>query len=167
MELYNDFSTSVEKALSEIDPNWKDYKGLIICGTHSPKNWEEQIQKIGQARESGTPYLGICFGHQLAAIEWARYHLKIKNATSEEFGVPGTFVVRKRKDGLRVGLHEGESYWHNYEVSEGVAHDFERYRPVHLFTTQAHPEYQSSKSDPHPLLVKFLDYARRYSKVAV
>ena len=41
MEIYNSFQTSVKKALDEIDSDWPKYKGLIICGTHSPKNVEE------------------------------------------------------------------------------------------------------------------------------
>jgi CTP synthase (UTP-ammonia lyase) len=157
MEILNDFSTSVEKALSEIDENWKSYEGLIICGTHSPHGTEGYIDKITKAREKGLPYLGICFGHQLAAIEYARSILGIADATSEEFG-SGTYVVRKRKEGLKVGLHDGESYWHNYEVTI----DFKN--PPNFITVQYHPEYQSSKDRAHPILVTFLKYAREYTK---
>ena len=46
----------------------------------------------------------------------------IKNATSEEFG-QGVFVVKKRPE-LKVGLHDGESWWSNYEVIEEVEKDF-------------------------------------------
>ena len=37
------------------------------------------------ARENNVPYLGICFGMQLAVIEIAKSLLKIKNASSSEF----------------------------------------------------------------------------------
>src|SRR3990167_1515538 len=193
MEIYNSFQTSVKKALDEIDSDWPKYKGLIICGTHSPKNVEELIIKIKEARESETPFLGICFGHQLAAIEYARNVLGIKDATSEEFGKcyscgsfgylvsrssfgifenwpdspeftrrkcpdcdgkSKTFVVKKRLEGLNVGLKDGESYCNNYEV----AIDWQK--PEWFFTTQSHPEYQSSIDRPHSLLVQFLEYAR-------
>lgn len=86
----------------------------------------------------------------MAAIEYARNVLGIKDATSEEFG-EGTFIVKKRKD-LNVGLHDGETYWNNYEVD---LDDWEK--PDNFFTCQFHPEYQSSKENPHPLLVKFLE----------
>ena len=152
MELYNDFSTSVERALTEIDRNWKKYPGLIICGTHSPSNPEYLIDRIRNCRQDGVPFLGICFGHQLAAIEWARNVGGIKDATSEEWGT-GNFVVKKLPE-LKVGLHDGETYWHNYEV------DIEWEKPGNFFTSQFHPEYQSSKDNPHPLLVKFIEYAR-------
>ena len=85
MQIYNSFQTSVKKALDEIDINWPRYRGLIICGTHRPKNVEFLINKIKKTRETGLPFLGICFGHQLAAVEYARNVLGAINATSEEF----------------------------------------------------------------------------------
>lgn len=156
MEIFGDFDTSVKKALSEIDTNWKSYPGLIICGTHDPHKWDIEglIEKITQARNSGTPFYGECWGHQLAAIEYARTILKIKDATSEEFKKQGTYVVKKRQ-GLQVGFILGESYWNNYEVAISWE------KPKNFFTSQAHPSYQSSKNKPHPLLVDFLDYARK------
>lgn len=157
MNLLNDFNTSVEKALTEIDPNWKKYEGLIICGTHTPKEWDMQIDFIRIARERDIPFLGICFGHQLAAIEYVRNVLKIKNATSEEFG-QGTFVVYKLPQ-LKVGLHDGESYWNNFEVMPDILARWEK--KENFITCQYHPEYQSSKYDPHPLLVKFLKLCKK------
>ena len=154
MTILNDFSTSVRKALEEIDPKYESYNGLVICGTHSPHDTEDMILKIEQARKTGRPFLGICFGHQLAAIEYARNVLGIGDATSEEFG-KGTFVVKKRPT-LKVGLHDGESYWNNYEV---VLPDWEK--PTHFATTQSHPEYQSSKDKPHPTLKKFIELCKK------
>ena len=154
MELLNDFSTTVRKALKEIDPDYEKYDGLVICGTHSPHDVETYIAKIKEARETGRPYLGICFGHQVAAIEYARNVLGIEDATSEEFG-RGTFVVKKRMGGLKIGWMEGETWWNNYEV------DLPQWeRPSHFITTQAHPEYQSSKDAPHPLLKRFIQLCK-------
>ena len=153
MEVLNDFNTSLEKAFDEIDVRWREYDGLVICGTHSPHDVEGMILLISEARKSGRPFLGICFGHQLAAIEYARNVLGIKNATSEEFG-SGEFVVKKLPS-LRVGLHEGETYWNNYEVT------IDWKKPENFITVQYHPEYQSSKDKPHPILVQFLNLCRK------
>ena len=152
MELLGEFKTSVKRALEEIDPNWESYEGLVICGTHAPINVDELISRISEARKSSTPFLGICHGHQLYAIEYARTVKGIKDATSEEFG-RGTFVVKKRPE-LKVGLHDGETYWNNYEV----VIDLEW--PDFFITTQSHPEYQSSIDRPHPLLVQFLEICK-------
>ena len=97
----------------------------------------------------------ICFGHQLGAIEWARNIKGIKDATSEEFG-QGTFVVKKRLK-LKVGLHEGESWWSNYRIV--INWDI----PQHFFSVPYHPEYQNSKEKPHPILKRFLQYAKEYT----
>lgn len=157
MLILNDFNTTVEKALDEIDPKWKFYDGLIICGTHTPSMPEKQIELIKQARENGTPFLGICFGHQLAAIEYARNILNIKDATSEEWSKEGTLVVKKL-DNLKVGLKDGESHWNNYEVS------IDWYKPKNFITCQFHPEYQSSKDKPHPLLLRFIELCKNAKK---
>ena len=158
MELLNDFQTSVRKAFNEIDPAWESYDGLVVCGTHNPRNVEGMIEKIRYARENYRQFLGICFWHQLAAIEYARNVLGIKDATSEEFG-KGTFVVKKLPE-LNVGLKNGESYWNNYEVA------IEWEKPEHFTTCQFHPEYQSSKENPHPILVKFLELCKHAGQKA-
>ena len=174
MEILNDFNTSVEKSLTEIDPNWRKYEGLVVCGTHSPHDVEEILTKIKEYREVSKPYLGICFGHQLAAIEYARNVLGVEGATSQEFYPlnvvdthSGNFIVKKRVGGLKVGLYPinpdrldspRESFWNNYEVIYGFEELWKK--APNFITVQYHPEYQSSKANPHPILVEFLKYAR-------
>lgn len=160
MDILNDFKTTVEKAFEEIDPRWRKYKGLVVCGTHTPFYPESQIRLIKMARLEKIPFLGICFGHQLAAIEYACTVLRIEDATSEEWG-KGTFIVKKRKEGLKVGLHDGETYWNNYEVDYDLVPNFEKEKPPYFITTQSHPEYQSSIFNPHPLLVKFIELCKK------
>ena len=150
--ILNDFSTSVRKALGEINPNYHLLRGLIICGTHNQQNVEELINLIRVARMEKIPTLLICAGHQLGAIQWARDN-GIPDATSEEFG-QGTFVVKKRPE-RKVGLHEGESWWSNYEV----VIDWEI--PSWFVSVPYHPEYQSSKDSPHKDLVKFLQLCKK------
>ena len=144
-----EFTTSLKRALTEIDPNWRKYKGLIVPGSHTPTLIEEKIEAIKNARERKIPALLICLGHQLAAIEYARNILGIKDATSEEFG-EGTFVVKKRKQGLKIGHKKDGTYWNNYEVTIETKH------PWWFYSTQTHPEYESSIGNTHPLLVSFI-----------
>lgn len=153
MQIVNDFQTSVSKALSEIDQDWRKYNGLIICGTHNPQNTEELINMVEEARLSSKPALLICFGYQIGAIEYARNVLGIKDATSEEFGV-GTFVVKKRPEPW-IGLIEDESWWSYYEVV------IDWPIPENFIAVPYHPEYQSSKYDPHPLLVEFINKSKK------
>jgi len=152
MEILNDFNTSVEKALDEIDPEWREYDGLIVCGTHSTPDIKFIISRIEMARETGRPFLGICHGHQLAAQEYAKNVL----------GQSADDILIKLPQ-LKVGLHDGETYWNNYEVVEGFEDLWKK--ADNFITCQFHPEYQSSKEKPHPLLVNFLNYAK--AKMAV
>jgi len=161
MLILNDFQTTVFKTLLEIDHNYDKYKGLVICGTHNQKDIAMMLENIKTARENKIPTLLICAGHQLGAIEYARNILGIKEATSEEFGEPGTFVIKKRPE-LKVGLHEGESWWSNFEVIPDVEEKYLKDLPDNFISVPFHPEYQSSKEKPHPLLVKFLNLCREF-----
>lgn len=148
-ETQADFTTTLRKALDEIDKNWESYDGLIIPGSHTPNQVDEKLEAIKNYRENGKPALLICFGYQLGAIEYARNVLGIKDATSEEIGA-GTWVVEKRKTGLKVGEKDGQTWWSNYEVTIPWE------PPKNFYATPFHPEYQSSKERPAPLLLHFL-----------
>lgn len=157
MLVLNDFKTTVEKAFDEIDSEWRGYRGLVVCGTHKPYQVDKILTEIYRARVNHTPFLGICAGHQMAAVEYARSVLGRDKATSEEWDSEGEFIVVKRPQ-LKVGLHDGESWWNNYEVLP----DFESMwkKADNFITVQYHPEYQSSKGRPHPLLENFLNICK-------
>ncbi|HAY77193.1 MAG TPA: CTP synthetase, partial [Gemmatimonadetes bacterium] len=48
------------------------YDGLLIPGGFGPRGVEGMLHAIQWARESGTPFFGICLGLQCAVIEYAR-----------------------------------------------------------------------------------------------
>jgi len=59
--------------------------GILVPGGFGVRGVEGKIQAIRYARETRIPYFGICFGMQLAVIEFARHLAGIDGATSEEF----------------------------------------------------------------------------------
>lgn len=61
------------------------FNGILVPGGFGIRGTEGKIESIKFARENNIPFLGICLGLQLAAIEIARNVCKIKNATSGEF----------------------------------------------------------------------------------
>lgn len=69
---------NVEKVLSNVD-------GILVPGGFGERGAEGKMLAIRFAREKKIPYFGICFGMQLAAIEFARHVCGIKDATSSEF----------------------------------------------------------------------------------
>ncbi|WP_075521631.1 CTP synthase [Candidatus Pelagibacter communis] len=62
----------------------KNVSGILIPGGFGKRGTEGKIACIKYAREKKIPFLGICFGMQMAVVEFARNVLKIKNAGSTE-----------------------------------------------------------------------------------
>ena len=69
---------------NEIKKRLKDVSGLLIPGGFGKRGTEGKISAIKYARENKIPFLGICFGMQMAIIEFARNKLRIKKAGSSE-----------------------------------------------------------------------------------
>ncbi len=84
----------------------RDVSGILIPGGFGKRGTEGKIAAINYARDKKIPFLGICFGMQMAIIEFARNKLKIKNATSSEFGSSKVSVVglidEWKKDGKLI-----------------------------------------------------------------
>jgi CTP synthase len=59
--------------------------GVLVPGGFGVRGVEGKVQAIRYAREKQVPYFGICFGMQLAVIEFSRHMAGIPGATSEEF----------------------------------------------------------------------------------
>lgn len=66
-----------------------NYDGLIVPGGFGYRGTEGKIKMIQYARENNIPFLGLCFGFQLATVEFARHVLKLADATSYEFTMNG------------------------------------------------------------------------------
>lgn len=71
-------SKNVTEALSSVD-------GILVPGGFGERGAEGKIAAIRFARENKVPFFGICFGMQMAAVEFARNVCGIKDATSREF----------------------------------------------------------------------------------
>lgn len=66
------------------------YNGILVPGGFGDRGSEGKILATKYARETNTPFFGICLGMQIAAIEFARHVLQITDATSEEFVAAAT-----------------------------------------------------------------------------
>ena len=78
--------SSAAEALSSFD-------GVIVPGGFGNRGIEGKISAIKALREGQKPFFGICLGMQLAAIEFARNKLGIKDANSQEFAPSGNNQV--------------------------------------------------------------------------
>lgn len=59
--------------------------GILVPGGFGERGVEGKMSAIKYAREKSIPFFGICYGMQLAAIEFARNVCGIKDATSREW----------------------------------------------------------------------------------
>lgn len=62
----------------------KNYDGIIVPGGFGKRGIEGKILAIKYARENKIPFFGLCYGMQLATIEFARNVLKLKGANTTE-----------------------------------------------------------------------------------
>jgi CTP synthase len=60
--------------------------GIIVPGGFGIRGAEGMVRAIGYARQEKIPFLGICFGMQLAVIESLRQIKGLEEASSSEFG---------------------------------------------------------------------------------
>ncbi len=60
--------------------------GILVPGGFGERGTPGKIEAVRFARERGVPFLGICFGMQMACIEAARNLLGLRGASSTEFG---------------------------------------------------------------------------------
>ncbi|MEO6910876.1 MAG: CTP synthase [Edaphobacter sp.] len=61
------------------------FDGILVPGGFGKRGIEGMLNAIRYARETGTPYFGICLGMQTACIEYARNVCGLHDANSGEF----------------------------------------------------------------------------------
>jgi CTP synthase len=70
--------SATEKRLAEAD-------GILVLPGFGDRGTEGKIEAARYARETGTPYLGLCLGMQIAVVEFARDVVGLEKANSTEF----------------------------------------------------------------------------------
>ena len=75
------------------------FDGILVPGGFGKRGIEGMLNAIRYARETGTPYFGICLGMQTACIEYARNVCGLKDANSGEFdpGTPHRIIYKLRE----------------------------------------------------------------------
>ena len=130
------------------------YNGILVPGGFGTRGSEGIIQTANFAREKNIPYLGICFGFQLAAVAFGRNVLKLEDANSTEIKSdainPIVDLLPDQKDisdiggSLRLGANEifikdntkaqkiyhrtiiNKRHRHRYEINKKYLPEFEK-----------------------------------------
>ncbi|MGC6411684.1 MAG: CTP synthase [Candidatus Puniceispirillaceae bacterium] len=124
---------------------------ILVPGGFGQRGSEGKMRAIGYARENNIPYLGICFGMQMAVLETARNLADMPTANSSEFGPDGEPLVglmtewlsgnelqQRAQDGdlggtMRLGAYEcviapdtlAHDIYQNGDISERHRHRYE------------------------------------------
>ncbi|MHC4104628.1 MAG: CTP synthase [Planctomycetota bacterium] len=69
---------------TNVADNLADVDGIIVPGGFGTRGVEGKIACVRYARENNLPYLGLCFGFQMAVIEFARNVCGLSKANSTE-----------------------------------------------------------------------------------
>jgi CTP synthase len=126
----------VESLLGGVD-------AIIVCGGFGARGTEGKISAIRYARENKIPYLGLCYGLQMAVIEYARHVCGLEGATTGEIDpnaehpvihlLPEQESVKAKGGTMRLGIYpcrvtEGTLAWRLYNdelIYERHRHRFE------------------------------------------
>ena len=84
----------------------KSMDGIIVPQGWGSRGSEGKIEAIRIARENKIPYLGLCYGMQMAVIEFARNVLGIKDASSEEVNPKSKDLVIHLMDAQKKNIKE-------------------------------------------------------------
>jgi len=136
----------------------KKYHGIIIPGGFGSRSVEGKIRVIQFVRENKIPFIGICYGMQLAVVEFTRNVLKLKRANTTEIDPATPFPVidilpeqkinLEKKDfggTMRLGIYPA--------VIKENSLAFRAYRKSHRFHLGPEEEKQA-RADSKKLVIK-------------
>ena len=140
--------------ITDYDYTLSKYDGILVPGGFGIRGSEGIIKTAKYTRENNVPYLGICFGFQLAAIEFGRNVLNLEDVNSTEIKKdaknPVVDLLPEQKDvedmggSLRLGANEirikkgttaekiykntviSKRHRHRYEINSEYIVEFER-----------------------------------------
>lgn len=113
---------SVEKLLKAVH-------GVIVPIGWGPRGAEGMIEAIKFSRENKIPYLGLCYGMQLAVVEYARHLLGLTQANTKECGPetphPVIHMIEGQEDIVKRRAYGGTMRLGRWEckVKEGTIAD--------------------------------------------
>lgn len=118
------------------------YHGILVPGGFGERATEGKIAVIKYARENDLPFLGICFGFQLSAVEFARHSCMLEDANSTEINPKTSHPVvdllpeqrnlnykgaTMRLGGMPVGIKPGTTAYKLYKSEQILERHRHRY----------------------------------------
>jgi len=89
----------------------KQFDGIIVPQGWGSRGSEGKIKTIKYCRENNVPYFGLCYGMQMAVVEFARHVAGLKTANSREVNPKTSYpvidVMENQKENLKQGKYGG------------------------------------------------------------
>jgi len=141
-----------------------EFDGILVPGGFGSRGAEGKIAVIKHARENKIPFLGICYGFQLAVIEFARNVCNLKDANTTEISktsehpvidiLPEQKAVVDKGGTMRLGKQKillkddslFEELYQSREIFERHRHRYE-VNPDYIEIIEKHGLVFSGKSD--------------------
>jgi CTP synthase len=141
----------------------KSYDGIFVPYGFGPRGAEGKIAAIRFARENDVPFLGICYGFQLAVVEFARHVCGLPEANSTEINasasspvidlMPEQHKVEVKGASMRLGAHQivitadtrAFTLYQAREIAQRHRHRYE-VNPEYLPTLEKHGLVFSGRS---------------------
>lgn len=136
-------TTDIEKGKISVEQKLKKKDAIIVPIGFGSRGTEGKIECIKYSRKNNIPFLGLCFGLQLAVIEFARNVCNLKDANSTEINpktghpvvaiLPEQENVKQLGGTMRLGLYEADlkpgtktaKLYGSLKVSERHRHRYE------------------------------------------
>jgi len=159
--------------------------GIIVPQGWGSRGSEGKIKAVELARKNKIPYLGLCYGMQMATIEYARNVLNIKGANSEEVNPEGKThvihlmeeqqeLIKEKKYGgtIRLGawpckIEKGSVIYDLYKKYDSGLYDsfpviMERHRHRYEFNNDYREKFEKSDfklsgKSPDDMLVEAIE----------
>ncbi len=161
-------SKDVEKNLIDL----KQFDGILIPGGFGNSGVEGKIQAIKHARENNIPFLGLCYGLQLAVVEYARNVCNL-NAHSTEINpdtehkvidiLPEQQEIKEKGGTMRLGAYKAILTPNSkvYQIYNS-AQVYERHRHRYEVNPEYHKILEQNKlmlsgKSPDAKLVEFIE----------
>ena len=137
-------TTSLENGKTKVEEELKGIDGVIVPHGFGSRGVEGKIMCLRYVRENKIPYLGLCYGFQMAVIEYARNVCGLKNANTTEAnpktsypvidilpsqkgikGLGGTMRLGSQEITLKKGTIVSKIYNNKEKVKERFRHRYE------------------------------------------
>jgi CTP synthase len=128
-------SELLETANEDYKNQLAGYDGILVPGGFGSRGIEGMINAIEFARTNKVPYLGICLGMQLMAIEFARNVAKLEDVNSTEFDPKAKNkiidIMESQKDVTEKGGTMRLGSWEATVLQDTIAFDAYKSETIH------------------------------------